>query len=558
MDPVIASTTPPRKAANEAVSKVTKAVKKAAKTVTGQADVDEGDEADISRAAETPDEDNSNASPPPRKTILKKKRRVLSSSKPKESQSATAVLAQLARWTALVTLLSCWIFYTRETKVIGYCDTGIDRNRILQEQAVRRAQRALQSSDEDAVPALADLIPSFAQPTCTPCPPHAICSEGALKECVSSDYVLKPSLLGRLPLVHKFLPLFTIQSSCKTDSRRLEMIDELAGEMARRLGQKRGEIVCGLKPDIELVDVVSRVSQEGQWTPLQKDEARFATLESRLFEVLNGLRDPEAISDEYFDQLWSSALQELEDEGLLNIVRTGHVEEGARPSNLLIPSSSLASISLGCQMRLTAASMLRAVSLYLFLALFGTLALYGGQRKWIQSRKEARAVDTLTQEVLQRLAEQQIIAMHGETNQPAHLPVNHLRDQLLSSSSNVDDDGDGGQAARIMSRASRGSKKRVWTEVTKRVESNANVRTAQKRWMGEWGRVWEWVGIVSAGTPIRSGSRAPSRVATPVGRREEMAVASESEDQSNVEMEQKASRRVSFGKTETNGYGHDD
>ena len=39
-------------------------------------------------------------------------------------------------------------------------------------------------------------------------------------------------------------------------------------------------------------------------------------------------------------------------------------------------------------------------------------------------------------------------------------------------------------------------RRQLWQHVAKVVERNANVRTRQAQWHGEWQRMWEWMGVV--------------------------------------------------------------
>lgn len=66
------------------------------------------------------------------------------------------------------------------------------------------------------------------------------------------------------------------------------------------------------------------------------------------------------------------------------------------------------------------------------------------------------------------------------------LPVTHLRDQLLQAELNP----------RV--------RRQLWQHVAKVVERNANVRTRQTQWHGEWQRIWEWMGPVHLDEPAMS------------------------------------------------------
>lgn len=200
--------------------------------------------------------------------------------------------------------------------------------------------------------------------------------------CVSSEYLYKTSILSQIPL----LPLQWQASYCRTDSKRLDLIDELASEVAARLGKHAGNVVCGARPDITALSLVPSA---------ERDMAKLGRSESELFDLLSEERDPGAISDEYFQHLWDNALDDLVSERVL-----------LRKHGVLIPSRSIAIIPISCRLKLAAQSVLKAISLYILGALSFIGCVFWARHRFYASRREARKVDELVDEVLRRLVEQ--------------------------------------------------------------------------------------------------------------------------------------------------------
>ncbi|CAO1617306.1 unnamed protein product [Sympodiomycopsis kandeliae] len=389
---------------------------------------------------------------------------------PDDDDNKTSTVLSLTRWLCMGITLAWWTWYTRESKVIGYCDTSSDSNALLVAQSLARSRRS--ASDEESIN-LTDLIPTAVRPSCTPCPAHAVCQGGSMESCISSEYIYRPSILSSVPM----LPLQWQASYCRTDSRRLELIDELASEVATRLGTHAGQIICGGRPDVSALSLVASS---------ERDAAKFALREADLFEQLSDERDPEAISGEYFQHLWDNAVEELQAERVMT-----------KQNGVLIPSRSIAVIPLSCRIKLALQNLLKAVSLYILGGLTFFATILWARHRFTRSRSERKKVDELVSEVLDRLSEQQLNSLSSpSSSEPTHLPVNHLRDQLLPN---------------VSSR----SRRRIWNQVAKAVESNANVRTGMKRWKGDWTRGWEWVGVSSTGR--RSIPGTPAGTGTPRG-----------------------------------------
>lgn len=413
-----------------------------------------------------------------------------------------------------------WLWYVRDSKVIGYCDGAAGTtNRLLSDRLAAAQARKL-SEDH----AFSDLIPAFAAPSCTPCPPHAICARAELDRCESDEYVMQQSLLARIPLARSLVPLGWQSSYCKTDSRRLELIDELAGEIFRRVSLQVGSVLCGsTKPSsslLEAADAAATSHSAGSSkseVAHRKREYAHGLLESSLHDLLSDLRDSEHISQAYFDQLWTAAMEELEETSgsdqtwqTIAVPRRDHsigdtADKIAQPSDrILLVDRMVATMPLSCRFRLFLASAARAATAYVLAAVSLLAMTILARARWRRSRYEAATVNALTNEVVSRLVEQNLNASF-ESDVPAGLPASHLRDALLDE---------------YVSNSNKAQKKRVWSAVAKRVEGNSNVRTATKRWTrsGDWMRIWEWVGVVassssaaaSAGTPRQSRPSTPS------------------------------------------------
>ena len=108
----------------------------------------------------------------------------------------------------------------------------------------------------------------------------------------------------------------------------------------------------------------------------------------------------------------------------------------------------------------------------------------------------------------------------------------HLRDELLSAVS-LDD------------------RKRLWSRVTQKIESNSNIRSISQQVKGEDMRVWQWVGTsTSNASPLNHHhlARKPrTSLGTPLRARSSLAGANGTPGSSNSG----AKRTVSFGPSST-------
>lgn len=433
---------------------------------------------------------------------VKRPIRKLAIVRPKKTDAQNIAWLLVTR-SAAILILAWWWWYVRDSKVLGYCDHGQSGSNSVVVERCRAAEARRQSEDYS----LSDLLPAVSRPQCTPCPLHAVCSRGSLQRCDSDGYIVRFSLIARVPLLRSAIPLGWQASVCKADSRRLEMIDELAEEVFRRVSVQVGSIVCGsIKPSKSVIDAARAATAASRGgTKAEADlhcrEYMHGVLESELYQELRDLRDKEHISEAYFNHLWTVALQELDQSSsadgswqAVTFPRTSTQDGGnASSDRILLVDRLAATMPVTCRLRLLTASLARAMTSYLLGTLTLALLAICARAKLHHSRLEAAQTDALTNEVLSRLVEQSLNASL-EADLPAGLPASHLRDALLNE----------------YTPGSKSHRKRVWGAVAKRVEGNSNVRTATKRWSrsGDWMRIWEWVGVVSsAGTPRDAGSR---------------------------------------------------
>lgn len=175
----------------------------------------------------------------------------------------TYAKAGLPSLATLFSLLFYILQFASKSSVIGYCDTNDSSNAILaaRSQALVSARECVaRHANGDAGPygsvdgcdaSALPLVPFLPGPTaCTPCPAHAVCSDGELIAC-DKEYILSPSLLGSiLPEGGSFLNglpglgSIAFPPSCVPDTERLRMVGDLAKAVEGTLAKERGEIIC--------------------------------------------------------------------------------------------------------------------------------------------------------------------------------------------------------------------------------------------------------------------------------------------------------------------------
>ena len=165
----------------------------------------------------------------------------------------------------LLALLGGYATWWRQEKLaIGYCGVG----------------RPLDSMTNVKMPHWASVL----QPSCEPCPQHAICYENMETRC-EDDFILQshPFALGGL------IPL---SPTCEPDGEKARKVKTVADKAIEVLRARRAEAECGVLSD----DTGKVVSEEVVEQDLKKEVAK---------KRRRGMGDAE------FDDLWKGALGEI-------------------------------------------------------------------------------------------------------------------------------------------------------------------------------------------------------------------------------------------------------
>ncbi|RMZ83167.1 hypothetical protein DV738_g1155, partial [Chaetothyriales sp. CBS 135597] len=189
----------------------------------------------------------------------------------KKPASTAAKLSPFAFLAFVSVALGSW--YRQEKVKVGYCGVG---------------QPQWSLAENEHVPAW---VHDHLQPTCEPCPSHAICYPNLDVRC-ENDFILKPhplSLYGLVPL----------PPTCEPDSEKEKRIKAVADKAIEKLRQRRAAYECGE----ELEGGESSVTAQGP-------EAKPEIHEERLKQQVSKLRRKDMGQDE-FEDLWQSALGDI-------------------------------------------------------------------------------------------------------------------------------------------------------------------------------------------------------------------------------------------------------
>lgn len=342
----------------------------------------------------------------------------------------------LVRWAVCLAAL-LWLWYCHQTRQLGYCPPG-------------------------STPPSGSFLERL-YPSCTPCPEHAECPGGSQPVCTRQDYVLAYPLQARMPIVQHALPLAWMRPVCQPDTYKLVLASELADAIAAYLAHWHGQVICGYAPPLA-------------GAPTQRELGRIALPASKVKEEL-GARLSEAIEDPLYDTLWDMALAELQRHTppAVHTVAGSPLGGTATTGSTAWLAAPRPALTLNCRLRLYVRALVWRSRLRLALALAAAVLVVTAWRRAGAARARYSRASQLVPAALQRLRTQ--AAQHAQAGDTAPLgvPVAHLRDELLPH-----DD------AR--------TRRQLWALVARRVQQNANVRTRQAQWHGEWQRVWEWMG----------------------------------------------------------------
>ncbi|GAA6060125.1 hypothetical protein JCM10212_001422 [Sporobolomyces blumeae] len=393
--------------------------------------------------------------------------------RPSTSPTAEAArkVQRVSTWSLLVLALLYSLWWREEKLAAGFCDTNSRTNAIVES---RSTSLALPSLPPALTSALSDLN---LVPTCTPCPAHGFCSQGAFVGC-SIDYVPRASPLrlgGLLP----------VAPTCVPDTEKLMVVAMQASKASKLLRKRRGEVVC--QRGIERL----RKKQAKDETGLGDKEAFVYGLQAE--HVLSALmRENEASKSPFSEDV----LEELNRVALNDLVQHGEVLTWQAGDDFWYASKT-AEMPLSCQARLAAIRSAKKHKTGLGGIVSGLLSLLYLRYKLQARVEEKKRVAELVQTALVQLQRQERSHHADPVLVPfPHIAPSHLRDLVLQHVHSPE------------------RRAQLWRKVEKVVEGNSNVRVMEVEQNGEELRGWKWIGATG---PDRDGARDGG---TPIGRRE--------------------------------------
>lgn len=167
---------------------------------------------------------------------------------------------------------------------------------------------------------------------------------------------------------------------------------------------------------------------------------------------------------------------------------------------IFLVSHSYARVPLSCALRLNLVSLLSRNRRLLFTIVVAICAAVYARNRFLARLATSRQVPSLADNVLDRLAMQAALHDAGRADDEFISAV-QLRDTLLRSLHSLTE------------------RERIWSQVTKVVEQNSNIRCSERAGRkGEWSRVWEWIGPTDSIelSPANGNLRSRSRSRSPV------------------------------------------
>lgn len=301
---------------------------------------------------------------------------------------------------------------------------------------------------------------TLSSPACTPCPENGMCAGGALQAC-DSEYVAEAPVIAQVPVVSYLMPFAWHAPRCVPDTYKLILASELSDAIVEYLAHWHGQVLCGRAAPY----AHAPEHRLGRYA-VPAQEVRAALLD----------RADDVVDSATFLSVWAIAVAGLEEHAKDEFVPLSQ-------SDRMWFASERVAAPISCRLRLYVANLVwQSRFRVAFVVILCTLA-YLLVRRVRMARLRHRHVALQVQQVYEHLQLQ--AARHAAGEGPREVPATHLRDELLHTDPNAR------------------ARRQQWARVARVVEQNANVRTRQMEWHGEWQRVWEWVG------------RTPSLVASP-------------------------------------------
>jgi hypothetical protein len=390
--------------------------------------------------------------------------------------------------------------YKDESSAIGYCDTGSNTNQALRDLLAQREAVQAYNRDnktvlylpsvisdtglfEDGIPnPFPPFVPALHPSKCAPCPEFATCTQDSV--ICNPGYVFRPNpLLGILspfgtatPLVESIWSLIgnvtnglpglgpvAFPPRCSEDPKRKRNIGALGKAIEVLLGQERGRRVCiGEKQGREIVND-SEGGEAMKWG-LEIDMLR---------NTMKRKTAPHLLAT--FDDTFNEAIQQL--------VQWGSVIFGEDATGNRYLAHKTPQLSWNCQFTVKSREIWEQWRASVYASIACVCALYFIKRSRALRQMEGRRVAELVQIALDTLRNQEL-AHHTDpvTAPQPYLSSLQLRDLILQDEHSIS------------------TRRRVWDQVERVVEGNANVRANLEEVKGgDELRVWRWIG--STGGP---------------------------------------------------------
>lgn len=386
-------------------------------------------------------------------------------------RSTKSSFPRSAPWVVLATLLAGYATWYRQEKLaVGYCGIG-------------RPSTAI--SGVVQIPEWASIL----EPTCEPCPQHAICYEDMKTSC-DHDFILQPHPLALGGLV-------PLPPTCEPDGEKVRRVKTVADRAVETLRERKAQAECGTLKDAKGKDMPVEIDEEELKKEVGKNRKR-------------------GMGEREFEDLWKGAIGEIlgreevvsSSDGyvplcsplsFVPLARLSHIHENCShltaPTNQIrnslrrLTSTSLTRLPITCAIRRSARLTLARHRITLSCVIFLLALAAYARNRILNARSDTARVPTLVATTLDRLATQAAIHARGDAAE-SWISVGQLRDDVLRDE------------------FSDSRRESMWTRVRAIVERNANVRASVREGRGgDVSRVWEWIGSVGLLDEPWSGNR---------------------------------------------------
>ena len=183
----------------------------------------------------------------------------------RKKRSKKSAIPKSAPWVVIMALMGGYGTWWRQEKLaVGYCGIGRPSNAISNVQ----------------IPEWASAL----QPTCEPCPQHAICYQNMETRC-ENDFVLQPhplSLGGLVPL----------PPTCEPDGEKVRRVKTVADKAVEELRERKAQAECGTLKDNKGKDIPAEIDEQDLKKEVSKKRRR-------------------GMSEAEFEDLWKGAIGEI-------------------------------------------------------------------------------------------------------------------------------------------------------------------------------------------------------------------------------------------------------